>query len=77
MLRYLKCILASCPALAQQTMIRPRFCGPKVLVYKAHNHEAPSRKEIKKQMFYYVMKRKMQSDKTLDFRSVYEEVCLK
>ncbi|KAJ8948022.1 hypothetical protein NQ318_003355 [Aromia moschata] len=72
--RFLRCVLPACHALAVQNKVAS-FYTSQITVQKPHSHKRPDEVEKKKQMFYYVMKRKMQSDKTLNFRSVYEEVC--
>jgi hypothetical protein len=76
-IRHLKCLVTKCRATAQQTMIEPGLFENKVFVKIAHNHPPPSDEERRKQMFLHLMRRKMQSDKTLNFRSVYEEFCEK
>lgn len=48
-----------------------------VYIKSPHNHSPHSQKELKKLMFCAVMRRKMQSDKAMGFRAVYEEVCEK
>ncbi|XP_018566110.1 uncharacterized protein LOC108907076 isoform X2 [Anoplophora glabripennis] len=74
-LRFLRCVLPACHALGVQNRIKPTVYSSEITVQRPHNHRRPDEAEKKKQMFYYVMKRKMQSDKTLNFRSVYDEVC--
>ncbi|KAJ8975669.1 hypothetical protein NQ317_003168 [Molorchus minor] len=73
--RFLRCVLPSCNALAVQNKLDSNEYSTEMTVEKHHAHMRPSTSEKKRQMFYYVMKRKMQSDKTLNFRSVYDEVC--
>lgn len=58
-------------------MVEPGVFDTKVNVKIPHNHSPPSPEERRKQIFLHLMRRKMQSDKTLNFRSVYEEFCAK
>ncbi|KAJ8922979.1 hypothetical protein NQ315_001527, partial [Exocentrus adspersus] len=74
-IRYLGCVIPACKALAIQNRIKPNLYNLVVTVERPHNHKPPDDAEKKKQMFYYVMKHKMQCDKTLNFRSIYDEVC--
>lgn len=46
-------------------------------VFIAHNHHPQTTSEIKKQMFYYIMKKKMQADRGLNFRNIYDQICQK
>lgn len=76
--RYMRCLLPSCNARGVQKKIEgSNLYSNDVRVLVAHDHNPPTDAEKKKQMFFYVMKRKMQSDKTLKFKSVYDEVCEK
>ncbi|XP_971707.2 uncharacterized protein LOC660378 [Tribolium castaneum] len=76
-IRHLKCLIGKCRASAEQTLPESGIVDPKVVVKIGHNHPAPSPEERRKQIFLHLMRRKMQSDKSLNFRSVYEEFCEK
>ncbi|KAL3274269.1 hypothetical protein HHI36_015678 [Cryptolaemus montrouzieri] len=73
--RFLKCV--SCSAVASQKLLSTGKFENRACVKTAHNHHQLTSTEIKKQMFYYVMKKKMQADKGLNFRSVYDQICEK
>ncbi|CAH0563624.1 unnamed protein product [Brassicogethes aeneus] len=73
--RYMRCLNQSCQSMAVQKKITSASFENYVSVEIAHNHAKPSEKEMKKLMFYNVMKRMVQNDKTMNFKSVYEEVC--
>ncbi|XP_044272549.1 uncharacterized protein LOC123016304 [Tribolium madens] len=75
--RHLKCLIGKCRASAEQTTPESGIVDSKVVVKVGHNHPAPSSEERRKQIFLHLMRRKMQSDKSLNFRSVYEEFCEK
>ncbi|XP_025837118.1 uncharacterized protein LOC108735060 isoform X2 [Agrilus planipennis] len=73
--RHLKCAVPNCGAHAEQKIIGDTFDN--YLVVKIpHNHPSPNEATKKKQMFLSVMRRKIQTDKTLNIRSIYEDVCL-
>ncbi|CAG9831750.1 unnamed protein product [Diabrotica balteata] len=75
-LRKIRCLLPSCSAQGLQEKPEGSFTYNKeVHIYVAHNHSPPNEAEQTKQMFFYVMKRKMQSDKTLKFKHVYDDIC--
>ncbi|KAJ3653494.1 hypothetical protein Zmor_012743 [Zophobas morio] len=76
-IRHLKCIVTKCKATAQQTMTKTGVYDSNVWLKDDHNHPAPSVDDRKKQMFLHMMRRKMQYDKSLNFRNVYEEFCEK
>ncbi|RZC37429.1 uncharacterized protein BDFB_000543 [Asbolus verrucosus] len=75
--RQLRCLVTRCRATAEQTMVEPGKFEDKVLVKVAHNHQPPTEEDRRRQMFLHSMRRKMQSDRMLNFRSVYEEFCEK
>lgn len=68
--RNLKCLNKKCKSVA--TSSRDTDV---IAVQVAHNHPPSGKTEKEKQIFLYRMHRKMQSDKSLSFRSVYEEFC--
>lgn len=73
----MRCLLPSCSATAVQSRLEKYEYSNEVTVLTPHNHKCPDESEQKKQMFFYVMKRKMHSDKTLKFKNVYDDVCQK
>lgn len=75
--RNMRCLLPSCSATAVQSRLEKYEYSNEVTVLTPHNHKCPDESEQKKQMFFYVMKRKMHSDKTLKFKNVYDDVCQK
>lgn len=67
-------MLPTCPAKAVQDKIKDDLYSNAVSVKKAHNHSRPDDVKRKKQMFFFVMKRKLHSDKGLNIKDVYEEI---
>lgn len=68
--RNLKCLNKKCKSVATNNK------DTDVIAVKvAHNHSPPDKNEQEKQIFLHMMHRKMQRDKSLNFRSVYEEFC--
>ncbi|XP_044758768.1 uncharacterized protein LOC123316650 [Coccinella septempunctata] len=75
--RYLKCLSTSCPSKATQKLISNEIFENRAAVTVAHNHHPLTSTEIKKQMFYYIMKKKMQADRGMNFRNIYDQICQK
>lgn len=48
-----------------------------VLVKVPHNHKVETGDNLKKQMFVYVLTGRIQRDKTLNIRAIYEEIATK
>lgn len=67
-------MLPTCSAKGIQDKIQDGLYSNTVLIQKPHNHARPNDKKRKKQMFFFVMKRKLHSDKGLNIRDVYEEI---
>ncbi|VEN47876.1 unnamed protein product [Callosobruchus maculatus] len=75
--RNLKCILPTCQATAVQQKLRPNTYSTEAKVTVPHNHEKASEADKKKQMFFSIMRRKLQSDKGINFKNIYETACAK
>nr|CAI5859465.1 unnamed protein product [Callosobruchus analis] len=75
--RNLKCILPTCQATAVQQMLGPNAYSTEAEVTVPHNHERGSETDKKKQMFFSIMRRKVQSDKGLNFKNTYDTACSK
>lgn len=75
-IRNLHCILPSCKSLGEQKIVDDDLYEGQVFVKVPHNHEPALEDEKKKQIFFHAMRRRMQNDKSLNIRNVYEEVCL-
>lgn len=73
--RNIKCVVPLCPSFGQQKIFDANSFDDKVDVKIPHNHLPPDRNTIKKQMFFSVMKRKMQNDRSLNIRNIYEDFC--
>ncbi|KRT84220.1 zinc-finger associated domain containing protein, partial [Oryctes borbonicus] len=73
--RHLRCVLPNCKAKAEQTLLEKDTYEDKISVKVPHSHKAPNDQLRKKHMFFHVMRKRMQHDKTLNIRSIYEEVC--
>ncbi|GJQ81706.1 hypothetical protein Trydic_g9148 [Trypoxylus dichotomus] len=73
--RHLRCVLPNCKAKAEQTLLDKDTYEDKISVKVPHSHKAPSDQLRKKHMFFHVMRKRMQHDKTLNIRNIYEEVC--
>lgn len=73
--RHLKCVLPSCNSAASQKLLESFLFEDLIEVESPHNHLPGDVQENKKLMFLNVMRKKMQNDKTLNLRSIYEEVC--
>lgn len=73
--RNLRCLSVSCPARAVQRILAPDFFDNKANVTVPHTHHPLTSTEIKKQMFYYIMKKKMQADRGMNFRNIYDKLC--
>nr|XP_022906669.1 uncharacterized protein LOC111418369 [Onthophagus taurus] len=67
--RYLRCISPNCKSRAKE------FIATSQLNLEiGHNHKKPSEETRKKHMFFHVMRKKMQLDKNLNIRLMYEEI---
>ncbi|KAI4455840.1 hypothetical protein MML48_8g00009394 [Holotrichia oblita] len=73
--RHLRCVLPNCKAKAEQTLLESDTYEDKITVKVPHSHKPPNNQLRKKHMFFHVMRKRMQHDKTLNIRSIYEEVC--
>lgn len=74
--RQLRCTVPTCPALAKQLVNANGEPSLIVEVTSPHNHPAPVETAKKKQMFLCLMRKKMQSDRTLNIRIIYEDACI-
>ncbi|CAH1967240.1 unnamed protein product [Acanthoscelides obtectus] len=74
-LRNLKCILPTCRAKALQKKMVTGVYEDKAKLIVPHNHGRGDDAEKKKQMFLYIVTRKLQCDKDTNFKSIYEEIC--
>lgn len=74
--RYLRCVQNNCRSTGLQTKnsVEDHYDST-VKIETPHNHQKPTEKDIQKQMFYYVIKQKIRADRTLSFRTIYDEVC--
>lgn len=73
--RNIKCVVALCPSFGQQRVYDGETADEKVHVRIPHNHPPPDENTRKKQMFFSIMKRKMQNDRSLNIRNIYEDFC--
>uniref|UniRef100_A0A1Y1JWE8 Uncharacterized protein n=1 Tax=Photinus pyralis TaxID=7054 RepID=A0A1Y1JWE8_PHOPY len=75
-MRQLRCGLPTCSAQAKQKRLENGDPAAELEVLSAHNHPAPDELIRKKQMFFCVMRKKMQTDRTLNIRIIYEDACI-
>ncbi|CAG9865450.1 unnamed protein product [Phyllotreta striolata] len=75
--RYMRCLMPYCAARGMQTHLGSFVFGNDVTITTPHNHKCPTEAEKKKHIFFYIMKRKMHSDKSLKFKNIYDEICQK
>ncbi|CAH1154714.1 unnamed protein product [Phaedon cochleariae] len=73
--REMRCLTPNCPSSGYQWKTQDGKFAREVTILKPHNHKRVNVAERKKQMFHYVMRKKVQSDKTINFKGVYEDVC--
>lgn len=64
-----------CPSFGQQNILDDDTVDDKVEVKIPHNHTPPDTNTKKKQMFFCIMKRKMQNDRSLNIRNIYDDFC--
>lgn len=69
-------MLPNCKAKAEQIVLDRDTYEDKITVNVPHSHKAPNDQLRKKHMFFHVMRKRMQHDKTLNIRSIYEQVCI-
>lgn len=74
--RYLRCVLPTCQAKGVQEKVNVDSYSNLVSIEKPHNHCRPDANSRKKQMFFFVIRRKLHSDKGLNIKDVYEEISL-
>lgn len=65
----------SCAAVGDQELLEDGEFENELRVLEPHNHLPPDENTIKRQMFYNIMKKKMQNDRTLNIRNIYEDCC--
>ncbi|KAK5641797.1 hypothetical protein RI129_010344 [Pyrocoelia pectoralis] len=75
-MRQLRCTLPTCSAQAKQQILENGSSSDEVEVLTTHNHPAPDEVTKKKQMFFCVMRKKMQTDRTLNIRIIYEDAVI-
>ncbi|KAF5272618.1 hypothetical protein FQR65_LT17318 [Abscondita terminalis] len=75
-LRQLRCTVPTCSAQGRQQVDSNGEPSLIVEVTSSHNHPAPSEATKKKQMFLCLMRKKMQTDRTLNIRVIYEDACI-
>lgn len=66
--------MPTCYAKGLQDKIKDDTYSNFVSIEKPHNHPRPDEKSRKKQMFFFVIRRKLHSDKGLNIKDVYEEI---
>lgn len=73
--RYVKCIAMLCPAFGYQKVLGEDVFDDKIEVKIPHNHPPPEEDVKKKLMFFNIMKKKLQNDRSLNIRGIYEDFC--
>ncbi|KAF5270622.1 hypothetical protein FQA39_LY01360 [Lamprigera yunnana] len=74
--RHLRCALPTCASQGKQLVNDNGDISTIVHVTTPHNHPAPNEAAKKKQMFLCLMRKKMQTDRTLNIRHIYEDACI-
>ncbi|XP_066158983.1 uncharacterized protein [Euwallacea fornicatus] len=73
--RLLRCPAPNCPSQAYQKKSSPMEYATDIEVVTSHNHVVLDETEVKRQMFYSIMFRKMRRDKLFSFKLLYEQFC--
>lgn len=74
-IRILHCIHKKCTATAEHKRIDDDSYEDEILVTVAHNHKPISKMEQKVSIFYHIVKKKLQLDKTINIRNLYDHFC--
>lgn len=73
----MNCVLKTCKAKTEQNLSKNGCLEDIAAVKVPHNHKRETEDNIRRQMFIYSMTRRIQHDKTLNIRSIYEEMLSK
>lgn len=74
--RILKCILSTCDSVAEQKQLEADLFDEMVDVTVPHNHPKEYDVNRHKQVFFSIIKKRMQNDKTVNIRNLYQDICL-
>lgn len=74
-IRALKCILSTCDSVAEQKQLETDFFDEMVEVTVPHNHPKECDVNRQKQVFFSIIKKRIQNDKMVNIRNLYQDIC--